>query len=588
MAVQIYDEEHGTKISENGTFTNPVIFKLPLATGGSDEIQLFLRHEHLSGDLVESSYDVQIVPVDEFGTDESQWISLALDNGGLPGTYESPGAPLEIGDVLAGQIIPFWVKIDVPAGQSVGAKEDIQLKLSSTNTAQYYEMPLNLGEFYNCEYNPSLGRIIFDVEKGEGYWQSKWVDVSAYSSINLADYSTTGTIVRVLFRASDDGSEETATEWEQDLKDVPQLGYLQARVEFAANSLVGTEGLVHRMYGNVDFSVYRASDYDIPFSELPAGNYGSPKSAKWTGFFHAPESGEYLFRTVSNDGHRFYLNNDLMADRWESTDTAISSTSRAVLSEGWHSVEWHYFNVDETGTLDDIKVYVTAPNAAERPVVFSDFSPTEMVLSLNSLRFRYMGPRSFLYDVRSYLGPDVPELVAPENGFETSFFDPELTVYQKNCEYVEFQLDNLPTFSSDILAQWIVECEPENLVASRPPDSSRPPGTYYWRARGIANGRVSAWSDYRILIILPLITNDEFLYLNANIGLAPHDSIEDDRFLYLGANIGIEPHDPIVDDRFYYLNVNVELPTGFVIYPIEDGTRPAKTELPGDDEWVDF
>lgn len=87
---------------------------------------------------------------------------------------------------------------------------------------------------------------------------------------------------------------------------------------------------------------------------------------------------------------------------------------------------------------------------------------------------------------------------------------------------------------------------------------------------------------------MPLITNDEFLYLNANIGLAPHDSIEDDRFLYLGANIGIEPHDPIVDDRFYYLNVNVELPTGFVIYPIEDGTRPAKTELPGDDEWVDF
>jgi len=588
MAVEIYDEEHGTKISENGSFTNPVIFKLPLATGGEYQVQLFLRHEHLSGDLAESSYSVTLTPVDEFGTDESQWIQLAEDNAGAPDTYGAVGAPLVIGDVLVGQIIPFWVKMTVPAGQPVGAKEDIQLELSSTNTAQYYVMALKNGEFFNCQYNPSENKIEFDVQLGEGYWQSEWVDVSAYTSINLADYSTTGTVVRVLFRASTDGSEETATAWEQDLNDVPLLGYLQARVEFQANSLVGTEGLVHRMYGNDDFSVYRATDYDIPFSDLPAGNYGSPKSAKWTGFFHATEAGEYLFRTVSNDGHRFYVNGDLISDRWESTTTSISSTGRVVLEEGWHSVEWHYYNVDTTGTLDDIEVYVTTPSTSERPVVFSDFSPTEMVLSLDSLRFRYMGAKSFYYDMRSYLGPDVPELIGPENGFETSFFDPELTVYQRNCEYVEFQFDNTPTFTSDILSQWIVECTPETEVTSKSPEGSRPSGTYYWRARGIANGRTSAWSDYRILIILPLITNDEFLYMNTNIGLEPHDTIEDDRFLYLGANIGIAPHDPIVDDRFFYLNVNIERPTGFVIYPIEDDTRPAKTEFEGDDEWVDF
>ena len=136
-----------------------------------------------------------------------------------------------------------------------------------------------------------------------------------------------------------------------------------------------------------------------------------------------------------------------MAENWTTTSWSTTATSQGTINllAGWHSIEYQYFHVSGT---NDIKAYVTVPSAAERAVALSDFAPVEQVLEFRSLSIVFSGAKTYKNDVLVYDGPDVPQLISPENGYRTELFRPELTVYQENWEYVEFQFDNSNLFGS--------------------------------------------------------------------------------------------------------------------------------------------
>lgn len=578
------DPYSGSPLSQDGTMASPLVFKLPPA-GGVREERLWLRHDELNGELMESSYGVVIEPADDFGSDNSAWMTVAPDIGGSPGAYSSS---LSVGDVLGGEITPFWVKIDLPNTPETGARTDIYLKLTSSSSPIKKIVDLRQGTFFKCSYNLDKDSIEFNVEDEYGDWHSEWIDMHGWVDIPFATVDSFGTHVSVSYRSSSDASEASASSWVGDISDIdPSDGYLQVRAVFEKNAQVGQIGLVRRIYSGPEFGIYRNTTVGatMPFSTSPGDTFPAPKSVKWGGFFYAENPGNYTFRCVSNDGHRLYVAGSLVLDNLVVTNnnTTVTSSGTIYLDAGWHEFETQYIHVSGNNT---ISTYVTTPVESERAIELTDFAPVEQVLELREVVINLSGEVTYRNDVMVYDGPDVPQHIGPKDGERTPFFRPELTVFQENCEYVEFQFDNSRLFGSPYLTQWIEPCEPGTELTTRPEDGSRPPGTWYWRVRGILNGEVSAWSDWWTLEILPLVPRDEFLYLNANVGLPVHDPIVDDRFMYLNSNIGLAIHDPIVDDRFIYTNVNVDLAVGKVIYPMYDDTRPAKTEFPGDEEFI--
>lgn len=72
--------------------------------------------------------NISIAPTDTSGTDETSYISLALDNSGVAGTYGSAGAVLAMADISDNTGHAFWVKITTPSVSSAQNKTDLQLK----------------------------------------------------------------------------------------------------------------------------------------------------------------------------------------------------------------------------------------------------------------------------------------------------------------------------------------------------------------------------------------------------------------------------------------------------------------------------
>jgi hypothetical protein len=584
LRVWAEDPYSGYAVSQSGSQSSPIIFKLP-PEGGVREVQLWLRHDELSGEFAQSSYNVELSGGDDFPPDNSDWLEFAPDVAGSPGTYSSS---LAVGDVLGGQVYPFWMRLSVPNTPETGVREDVYIRLTSSRTPQQQLIDLSRGEFFNCAYSLAKDAVVFDpLSHIEGEWKSNWTDSSGFLSLDGVTYKTHGTIVRLFYRASLDATEETATAWTSEISEVDFSNYIQIRAVFSRNDVVGQTGLVRGIYGNTDFSVFRAqANGFIPNTTSPGDTLPSPKSVKWSGYFKAPTTGMYTFRTVSNDGHRAFINDQLVLDNWTLTtgNTTVSSTGSIFLQEGWHPVEWQYFH--ESGSIETITTFVTMPSATERAITLADFSPVEMELRVDEIKLLYGGSKVQKFDIQMYDGPDVPILLAPPNGYETPLFSPELTVYQRNCEYVEFQMDTSTTFASSNLAQWIEPCVPGSEVVGKAPIETRPPGLYFWRARGMLNFINSAWSDWRFLVILPLETEDSFLYLNVNVGLPVHDTIIDDRHVYINVNLGFFPYNPIIWSRHLYKNVNIATAIGKIIYPLYDDTPTRKEEFDGDDDFV--
>jgi hypothetical protein len=479
--------------------------------------------------------------------------------------------------------------------------------------------------------------IAFDAELGSGRWQSDWLDPANYLDLNDAVVDASGATILASYRTSSDGTEENATTWVGTLPVIPPGHVFQVAITFLADTAVLEEGLdklTVTVWSNPDFSVFRyTQDIDVPASDamqeivdlerdvIEAEAYPPAFSLRWAGQIYVDKSRTYNIdvgrQWVTNrimapgspnppviDGQatRLFIDGKMVVNCNEST---LLTGGSVFIHEGWHDLRVEsnlypsaYEDAIEHGTaipegytrakgaMDlDIAIARATPQTPQEEH-YHQFSNQVQELRVNGISIVCFEPQSQRFDMQLYDGPDVPVLIDPPIAFETPYFAPELTVFQRNCDHVEFQMDASNLFGSDLLSQWTEVCEPETEVTSVSPVDDRPPGIYYWRARGIKNGYVSAWSDWWLLEILPLVSNDEFLYVHVNTGLAVHDPLPDIRQMYLHVNMGIQPDDSIEDARMFYLNVNLKTHVGKIIYPFQDRTEVRKEEFEGDDDFI--
>lgn len=71
---------------------------------------------------------LKVKPVDNSGSDESQWCKVALTQAELDAAV--PGAELTLGDKAHDVTLSFWRRFTVPAGTPVQNKTDLQLRIT--------------------------------------------------------------------------------------------------------------------------------------------------------------------------------------------------------------------------------------------------------------------------------------------------------------------------------------------------------------------------------------------------------------------------------------------------------------------------
>ncbi|CAM2070203.1 hypothetical protein SCOR_32810 [Sulfidibacter corallicola] len=88
--------------------------------------------EHIADAVVYSALDhgdVTVSVYDAEGSDERQWIRLAVDQAALDTATD--GASLVLGAKPHDQVLTFWRRVTVPAGTPVQAKIDLGLEISA-------------------------------------------------------------------------------------------------------------------------------------------------------------------------------------------------------------------------------------------------------------------------------------------------------------------------------------------------------------------------------------------------------------------------------------------------------------------------
>lgn len=585
MALRIWEEEYDNPLSQ-GDMTYPVIFK---AAPGGDSIErrLFLRHDDLSGNNPESSYGVSVGGADIYGTDESTWIQVAEDIAGSPDTYSAPGDPMAFGDVLGGEITPFWVKVTTPNDAQYGMRSDIKLQVTADSSNIDKVLSLATGTYNNCIYDLTTNKITVTDPSKDAWWITEWINTPPEDIYSL---QVTATQIPVIsYRSSTDGTDATASAWFSSTSELDTLhSYVQMRVFFI--KVVPATGLRREVYSGTAFNTLIGVDEvgAVPWSSNPGSPWASDNfSTKYIGHFYAEAAGYYRFRYNTDDGGRIYVDGSLRGSAWFSGADNWSDTGSIYFNAGtYHSIEFHHY---DSSSGQKGYAYITKPNASERAVVVGDFvvilSGSLTTKEISKAVYHYDGNLVRNFDTQIFDGPDVPELIAPVSGYKTQLFSPELTVYVRNCDEIEWQMDMVTTFDSANLVQWITPATIEENNISNPPGTTRPPGIWYWRARGIKDGMYSAWSDYRIVEILPLLTNPEFIYLHRSVVFEVFPAIQNPQFTYLNANTGFELIDTIFNSRFIYQNVNIDVGIGEIIYPLLDKTKSRKLDFEGDEDF---
>ncbi len=122
-------------------------------------------------------------------------------------------------------------------------------------------------------------------------------------------------------------------------------------VEFYGDAPVsGGEGLAGTYYNSMDLSGTPV----VQRNELIAFDWlnGSPApevnpdgfSARWTGYVEAPVSGSYSFQTISDDGVRVWVNDQLLIDHWTTHGPAVDTSSAITLQAGQrYPIKVEYF-----------------------------------------------------------------------------------------------------------------------------------------------------------------------------------------------------------------------------------------------------
>lgn len=243
----------------------------------------------------------------------------------------------------------------------------------------------------------SAGNRNWDVRKVAGIRAVIGTDAVGYTVVTLdkplgSGSSFTGPVAKgvkvyaLRQRAALFGS--NAPDWKQMPDDVRKgyLGISRATTtwtdpgEWPGFNLVGTcspppppttsGGLAGDYYNNQDFTDWRFSRID------PGVNFdwglGSPDpridadtfSVRWSGWIQPKISGRHTFQTLSDDGIRLWVNDELVIDDWtvHSASTPKSGTATAPLHAGQkYSIRLEYF---EQGGAASVKLWWSTPDMA--------------------------------------------------------------------------------------------------------------------------------------------------------------------------------------------------------------------------------
>jgi|GEM_PF-656371 len=102
------------------------------------------------------------------------------------------------------------------------------------------------------------------------------------------------------------------------------------------------QGLTAQYWNNVDFAGTPVAsqvepNVNYPYSTGgfgPSGVYPTAYSTRWTGYIIAPVSGNYTFKTLSDDGIRLWINGNLVLNDWSNHVTATDSSGLVNLTAG--------------------------------------------------------------------------------------------------------------------------------------------------------------------------------------------------------------------------------------------------------------
>ena len=152
----------------------------------------------------------------------------------------------------------------------------------------------------------------------------------------------------------------SATEWP---------GFTIADISDPPTATATGTGLYGEYFNNKDLSSRKLSRTDTTVN-FDWGS-GSPDaliaadtfSARWTGWVHAPSSGNYSFHTFSDDGVRLWVDNQLIINNWTDHGGTENSGSITLTAGNKYDIKLEYY---ENGGAATIKLSWTPPGLTKQ------------------------------------------------------------------------------------------------------------------------------------------------------------------------------------------------------------------------------
>jgi hypothetical protein len=138
MSISIYaDVIPGSSYSQSGAMTNPLRHSFDGRNGGVVEQRYYLRNDSFS----HTYSGIQVQPIDLTGTsivDGTNGFSWKLNSGYAQPTDDEwdivvAGDAIETSGLFdTSTYLPFWLRIEVPAGADVESHDDVILRVTAT------------------------------------------------------------------------------------------------------------------------------------------------------------------------------------------------------------------------------------------------------------------------------------------------------------------------------------------------------------------------------------------------------------------------------------------------------------------------
>lgn len=106
----------------------PLTFSADGEIGGTEQVRVYLFND----DPTKYYERVSVYAVDLSGSDESFWVTVSVDVSGEPSAYMPV---IELPNITDENVIPIWVKVNVPARVGTQKKSDLSLRCYSREYA---------------------------------------------------------------------------------------------------------------------------------------------------------------------------------------------------------------------------------------------------------------------------------------------------------------------------------------------------------------------------------------------------------------------------------------------------------------------